>query len=138
MDIYNGTYSWDGKKHLDEDNVSWWPCSYYLQIVDISKIVFGTLILKPILCVFSNTGEGGSITNCTPNFVMRICSDFNLKYDKVMWVEHFPRYNNSFDIITLKKKAIGHKSIFAVKRRDAMDNELRYITRYYTYTLDEN
>lgn len=136
MVIYDGIYSWDGKKYFDEDNISWWPCSYNLRIVDVSKIVSGMLILKPILCIFSNTGEGGSITNCTPSFVMRICNDFKLKFDKVMWVEHFPRYNNSFDIITLKKRAIGHKSIYGVQRRDAMENELQYIAKYYSYTLD--
>ncbi len=131
MEIFNGIYSWDGKKYSDEENISWWPCAYYLRIIDVSKIISGTHIIKPILSVFSNTGEGGSITNCTQNFLMRICSDFDLQYNKVMWVEHFPHYNNSFDIITLNKRDIGLRTIFAAKRRDAMKNEIYFIDQYY-------
>ena len=36
MIIFNGKYSWDGKKDGVHKPVSWWPGSHYLTIVDFS------------------------------------------------------------------------------------------------------
>lgn len=131
MFIFDGVYSWDGKRYFDEENISWWPCSYNLQIIDVSQDMPGALLMKPLLSVFSNTGEGGTITNCTQNFIMRICSDFKIDSDKVMWIEHFPRYNDSFELITVTRRSLGTREIMGVRRREPLPNELAHILKYY-------
>ena len=36
MKIFNGKYSWDGKKHDNQEPIAWFPGAYNLKIVDLA------------------------------------------------------------------------------------------------------
>ena len=45
-------------------------------------------MLRPIVIIVSDTGEGASATSCAPELVKNVCRDFNLDMLKVLWVEY--------------------------------------------------
>jgi hypothetical protein len=88
MIIYDGKYSWSGKKHTQTHPVSWWAGAYRLKIIDLAKSSGDVLVLKPIVVIVSDTGEGASATNCAPELVKSVCRDFKLDIQKLIWVEY--------------------------------------------------
>ena len=132
MLIYDGVYSWDGNKYPGQNHICWWPGAYNLKIVDCSDNNKTIHLLKPVICIFSNTGEGTSITNCTQNFVKKICQDFNLKIERVLWIEYFPGHKNCFEVVLFKKSALtGKNTLYSVKKRQIMDSEIALLKTYF-------
>ncbi len=94
MIIFEGKYSWSGKKQSEQRPISWWAGAYRLKIIDLSRATplskAGVLILKPVVVIVSDTGEGASATNCAPELVKSVCRDFNLDIKKILWIEYHP------------------------------------------------
>ncbi len=132
MLIYDGIYSWDGNKYPGQKHICWWPGAYNLKIVDCSENTKGVHLLKPYISIFSNTGNGTSIINCTQNFMKKICQDFNLEINRVLWVEHFPDQNDSFEVASIKKSVtVGDEALYSVSRREIMSNELLLLKKHF-------
>ncbi|MBE0586399.1 MAG: hypothetical protein IH612_21870, partial [Desulfofustis sp.] len=84
--IYNGVYSWDGKRHGKQEPIAWFPGSYYLQLFNLAENGQGIAFLKPYLCLYSETGRGHSISANPEKFAKQICIDFALELERVLWV----------------------------------------------------
>ena len=90
MIVYDGKYSWSGKKQTKIHPISWWAGAYNLKIIDLKKNRDHVLMLKPTVVIVSDTGEGASATNCAPELVKSVCRDFKLNIHKIIWVEYYP------------------------------------------------
>ena len=76
MIIYDGKYSWSGKKQSQTHPISWWAGAYLLKIIDLARNRNHVLVLKPIVVIVSDTGEGASATNCAPELVKKRLQGF--------------------------------------------------------------
>ncbi|MBL0700649.1 MAG: hypothetical protein JJV92_07200 [Desulfosarcina sp.] len=131
MIIYNGKYNWSGKKRSNFKPITWWPGSYRLTIIDISKNRPGVYILKPVIALISDTGEGYSAINYFQNLAKSICRDFNLDISRTLWIEYLPKKSDHMKVAVFKPiTRIGNETIYSVKWRPIMPNEMELIKSY--------
>ncbi|MFO7963573.1 MAG: hypothetical protein R6U50_06605 [Desulfobacterales bacterium] len=90
MIVFDGKYSWSGVKKSEVRPVNWWSGAYWLKIIDLSGKKGGVLMLKPIVAIISDTGEGASAANYASELVKSVCRDFNLDIKKLNWIEFDP------------------------------------------------
>lgn len=130
MAIFAGRYSWNGKKSDGREPISWFPGAYDLKIIDLSEGRETISFMRPFLCVFTNTGSGYSVSANPEKFAKRICEDFSLDIEKVLWVEQQESGSHSFDIITFNKKGhLGQMVFYSIDRRKPRKNELTLIEK---------
>ncbi len=130
MAIFSGRYSWNGKKENNKDPISWFPGSYDLKIVNLSSSSQTITHIKPYLCIFTNTGSGYSVSANPEKFAKRICDDFSLDIEKVLWVEQAVVDSENYDIITFKRRGqLGENRFYTIEKRKPMPNELKLITK---------
>jgi len=131
MIIYNGRYNWSGKKVNQLRPISWWPGSYNLKIIKIVKSRSNVYIIKPHVVIFSDTGEGFSARDHTQNLAKKVCRDFKLDINKVLWIEYYPKKPASMEVAMLKPATkIGSDTIYSVTWRPIRPNELELIMEY--------
>jgi len=77
------------QENASQATVGKWACSWWLRIIDFSMDHPGVQYLKPHVIIATQTGEGIFKTTCAESLGKRICRDFNLKIDEVLWIEHY-------------------------------------------------
>ena len=128
MIVYDGTYSWKGSTSSKKRPISWWQSSYKLRVVDVTRDTPHVVFLKPTLAIFTDTGEGASVTNCLPDLAKQICEDFKLDLDRVMWVEDRHGISPRYRIAVFRQVARLHSEAFyQVDWRSASANEVALI-----------
>jgi hypothetical protein len=130
MAIFQGRYSWDGTKTDHREPISWFPGAYDLKIINLAKSADSITYIRPYLCVYTNTGRGYSVSANPEKFAKRICEDFNLQIEKVLWVEQAEAGSEVFEIVTFRKRGqIGDAAFYSMQKRTPMDNELNLIRK---------
>ncbi len=130
MAIFSGRYSWDGKKTDGRDPISWFPGAYDLKIINLDESVKTVSFMRPYLCIFTNTGSGYSVSANPEKFAKRICEDFSLSIERVLWVEQQEKDSDVFEVITFQKKdQVGDHVFYNIERRKPLENELRLIKK---------
>jgi hypothetical protein len=128
MIVYDGTYSWKGNTTVKKRPISWWQSSYQLRVIDISGNSPDVVFLKPHMVLFTDTGNGASVTNCLPDLAKQICEDFKLDLDRVIWVENRPEATNRFRVAAFQQVArLGQEAFYQVNWRLASAGEMDLI-----------
>jgi hypothetical protein len=127
--IFNGRYEWDGTKSGELEPVAWYPGSYDVKIVILrgdDKVVS----FKSVLCLFAGTGEGQSISAHPEKFAKRICADFSLALERVLWVEDLLEGEDRYQIVNFSRAArMGKEHFYRPSKRIATVSEKRLITQ---------
>lgn len=130
MKIYADIYSWDGKKTDHQEPVAWFPGSYHLKIFDVRDNVSGVEPLKPYICIYAETGQGMSISAKPDKFVKKICSDFDLEMEKVLWVEELGASSGIFEVVVFTRSGkLGDVVLYSISKRAPMPGELKSIEK---------
>ncbi len=130
MEIFNGIYSWDGKKHDGRDPVAWFPGAYNLRIFNLTIDSGGITHLKPYLCIFSETGRGHSVSAKPANFAKHVSRDFSLDIERVIWVEEIQEKEDCFEIIIFSRCGkLGDEPLYHAARRLPTEGERKLIER---------
>lgn len=134
MIIFFGRYSWDGTKKDDRDPISWFPGAYDLIITNLTEAGDNLAYIRPYLCIFTNTGSGYSVSANPEKFAKRICEDFSLELDKVLWVERKEPDTENFEIVVFQRKGqMGETIFYSLEKRMPLTNELRVIKKQINY-----
>lgn len=135
--IFDGRYSWDGKKKGRREPVAWFPGAYDLKIINLAAGKKNVIFLKPYLCIYTNTGMGYSISENPEKFAKNICSDFGLEMEKVIWVEQIERGKDIFEIVNFERCGIqGNDPVYLTKKRRPHNNENRLIKEVLNVSQD--
>ncbi len=130
MAIYDGRYSWTGKREDEFEPIAWFPGAYDLKIIDLRERNIGVSFIRPFLCIFTNTGKGHSISANPEKFAKRICIDFSLDFEKVLWVEQDKEDQEKYEIIRfIKCGKLSETSFYQVQRRSPTAGERTLITK---------
>ena len=128
MKIFDGIYSWDGKKHDDREPVAWFPGAYNLSIYDLGSSNEGVTLLKPYLCIFSETGRGHSVSANPGKFAKNVSADFALDIERVLWVEKLTNGQDRFDVVIFSRNGrLGDEHFYHAERRPPTEAEERLI-----------
>lgn len=133
MIIYEGKYSWSGKKNSDIPPINWWAGAYRLKIIDLSKNNPDVVMLKPIAVIVSDTGEGSSATNYAPELVKNVCRDFHLEISKIIWIEYHPGPPPHMEVARFKTVTkISDETLYSASWRPIWKEELNLIAPFST------
>ncbi len=128
MTIFNGRYAWDGTKNDNLDPITWYPGCYDVKILDRGSAQGSVQHFKPIICLYARTGEGQSISANPEKFVKRICSDFHLDIDRVLWVEDLLTEDERYEIILFSRTGkMGKEYFYRIEKRKALAVEVKMI-----------
>lgn len=132
MAIFNGIYEWDGKKHDDLEPIAWFPGSYELIIYNFVHDDFPQIdFLKSHICLYSSTGKGQSISAYPEKFAKKICHDFSLEFERVLWVENLKKEeskDHNYEVVVYKKSGmVGENSFYNSEKRTPRRWELELI-----------
>lgn len=128
MKLFDGKYSWDGKRHDTMEPVTWFPGAYNIKIFDLASKTEQIQHLKPFLCIYSETGEGMSISNNPVKFAQHICKDFSLDLEKVLWVEELVEHSGEFEVITFVRSGrLADNYFYRVQKRSPLQGEKKII-----------
>ncbi len=130
MAIYQGRYSWDGKKTDEREPISWFPGAYDITIVNLAEEDNTVSYIRPYVCVFTNTGSGYSVSANPERFAKRICEDFGLEMEKVLWAEQAEAGSSDIEIVTFHKRGqLGDHAFYSIKRRKPLPNEVNFLKK---------
>lgn len=128
MEVFNGIYSWDGKKHDRRDPIAWFPGSYHLHIVTIGRNGGKVTSIRNHLCLYSETGEGHSISSNPEKFAKYVCEDFGLDLERTLWVEIHPQRPQRYEVIDYTRSGkMKEVCFYHLHKRAPNDQELRLI-----------
>ncbi len=118
MQIFKGYYSWNGTKEDGREPISWYPGGYDLRISRLDTGKDKVQYLKPVICIFTNTGAGHSVSANPEKFSKRICEDFSLDLEKVLWVEQITPGEDVYEVITFTEKSkLAEQKFYSISRR---------------------
>lgn len=130
MDIFNGIYSWDGKRHGTRDPIAWFAGSYHLLIHDLEAGSHRITHLKQYICIYAETGKGHSISAHPEKFAKHVCTDFSLELERVLWVEKLVNEDGRYEIIVYtRSNRLGDNLFYEISKRPPTEAELTLIQR---------
>jgi len=128
MEIYSGIFSWDGKKRDGRDPISWFAGAYHLHIFTIGEDEGKVTSFKTHLCMYSETGNGHSISAHPEKFAKHVCEDFSLDLERTLWVEIDPAPGVKFEVVAYSRKSkLKEVFFYQVQKRPPTDFELKLI-----------
>ncbi len=139
MAIFNGIYRWDGTKKDDLEPIAWYPGSYDVKILDRCGKEGKVKHFKTTICLYARTGEGQSISASPEKFAKRICNDFALDIDRVLWVEDLLTERDRYDVILFTRTGkMGKGFFYRTEKRQAREAEVKMIQQALADLLIES
>jgi len=128
MELFNGIYSWDGKKRDGRDPIAWFPGSYHLYIGSIAEDDGNVTSFRQHLCLYSETGQGHSISAHPEKFAKHVCEDFSIDLERTLWVEVNPSPALKYEVIVYSRKSkLKEVFFYRLQKRQPTDIELKLI-----------
>lgn len=127
MIIFDGTYRLQRQEDKSPDTDRNWACSWRLRLFDLSLSHPDVKHLKPYAIVATLTGGGIFKTTCAESLSKRICRDFNLEIEEILWVEHYPEEPALYVAMFKPKSYVGNEIFYAIDWRPIRPNELQVI-----------
>jgi len=125
--LFDGTYRLQRQEDAPSKLGRKWACAWRLRVFDFSKKYPDVQHLRPYAVVATQTGEGIFKTTCAESLGNRICRDFDLNVDEILWVEHYPDEPALYVAIFSPKSYYGTEVFYDVDWRPIMPNELNAI-----------
>lgn len=125
--LFDGTYRLQRQEDAPLKLGRKWACAWRLRVFDFSKKYPGVQHLRPYAVVATQTGEGIFKTTCAESLGSKICRDFDLNVDEILWVEYYPDEQALYVAIFSPKSYYGTEIFYDVDWRPIMPNELNAI-----------
>jgi len=130
MAIYAGRYKWDGKKTGQQEPIAWSPGAYDIKIFQCTSASEKVQHLKPVVCIYAQTGEGQSISANPERFAKQICNDFSLDIERVLWIEDLLTAENRYEVVSFTRSTkIGDTILYRTDKRMALEREVWMIKK---------
>lgn len=130
MAIFTGRYQWDGTKRGESEPIAWFAGAYDVKIFKRTSFSEKIQHLKPIVCIYAPTGEGQSISANPEKFAKKICTDFSLDIERVLWVEDLLKKVDRYEIVMFTRSGqLGTTIFYRIDKRLASESEVRVIQK---------
>jgi hypothetical protein len=130
MAIFNGRYSWTGKRTDDQQPIAWSPGAYDVQIYKRDSQSKNIELLKPYVCIYSRTGKGQSISVNPEKFAKQLCHEFSLHIERVFWVEDLLGDEDRYEVVQFCRSGRVGKTIFyTIEKRKATSQEIELLKK---------
>ncbi len=121
MIVFDGIYMLERKE--DPGAKPAHACSWRVKIIDFSSGDPSHPHIRPY-AVLAFRKEGGIFkTSCAESLGNRICTDFDLTVDDVLWIEAFPDLPDALYVAVFKPRYLGEDIRYTVTWRSILENE---------------
>ena len=127
MILFDGTYGLQRREDKSSKDDRNWACSWRLRLFDFSIGYPNVKHLRPYAVVATQTGEGIFKATCAESLGKRICRDFDLGTDDILWIEHYPDEPALYVAMFKPKSHLGDEVFYTIDWRPIRPNELQVI-----------
>ncbi len=128
MIIFDGIYEWDGRSTDGRQPICWWPGSYWMRIVNLTKDQSNVVHLKSHAVILKNRGKGTSLRNYIQNFAKIIADKYTIDIEKTIWVEIMQNSAEASEEISIANidcvSRLSQQKLFSALWRPARPNEM--------------
>jgi hypothetical protein len=125
--VFDGTYRLQRQEDKSSNADSNWACAWRLRLFDFTITHPDVKHLKPYAIMATQTGGGIFKTTCVESLGKRICRDFNLKIEEILWIEYYPEEPALYVAMFKPKSYLGNEIFYAIDWRPIRPNELQVI-----------
>lgn len=122
MLVFEGTYMLERKE--DPGATSAYACAWRVKIVDFSSNDPGHRHIRPYALLAYRKKSGIFKTSCAECLGKRICKDFDLHVDDILWVEAFPDLPETLYVAVFSPRYRDATIGYTVTWRPILENEL--------------
>jgi len=124
MISYDGTYRLRTPNTTKSASADACACAWRLRIIDLSLSRPEVRHLRPLVVVATPTGNGIFKSSCAETLGKRICRDFDLSVEEVIWVEYFLHRHEKMCVATFRPKYhLGPQTFYSIRWRPIRSNE---------------
>ncbi len=130
MICFDGTYR---LKPMDGTNIPirQWQNAWRVRIIDLALSRPDVQFLRSKIVIAVRTGGKSLKTTCAESLGKRICRDFQLKAEEILWVEQLPESPHEFYAAAFTSRPyMGPEPYDSVAWRPVLDNEIDAIKEY--------
>jgi hypothetical protein len=125
--LFDGTYRLERREDKSSNGDRKRACSWRLRLFDFSISHPDVKHLRPYAVVATQTGEGIFKTTCAESLGKRICRDFNLEIDGILWIEHYPDEPALYVAMFKPTSYFDNEIFYSIDWRPIRPNELQLI-----------
>jgi hypothetical protein len=125
--LFDGTYRLERREDKSSNGDRKRACSWRLRLFDFSISHPDVKHLRPYAVVATQTGEGIFKTTCAESLGKRICRDFNLEINGILWIEHYPDEPALYVAMFKPTSYFDNEIFYSIDWRPIRPNELQLI-----------
>jgi hypothetical protein len=121
MLIYDGTYMLERKEDPGASPAH--ACSWLVKIINFAAGDAGYPHIRPYAIVASRQEGGIFKTSCAESLGKRICGDFDLKAEDLLWIESFPDLPGEYYVAVFSPRYHEMQTHYNISWRPILPNE---------------
>ena len=131
MIFFDGNYRLKPFEEVESKPIKEWEYSWRIRIINFELGQPDVQFLRPIVIFAVQNGGRPLKTNCAESLGRRICRDFELNVEEILWIECFPSDPEPIKVASfLPMPAMGPGKFYAVAWRIVRPNELAAIEAF--------
>jgi hypothetical protein len=129
MIVFDGTYMLERKEDPGATPVH--ACAWRVKIIDLSSADPSHAHIRPHI-VLALRKEGGIFkTSCAESLGKRVCADFDLRVEDLLWVETFPDLPGSLYVAVFTPRYHEAEMHYSVSWRPILENERSAVAPWF-------
>jgi hypothetical protein len=126
MLLFDGTYTLARKDDPGSSPVH--ACAWQVKIIDFSSDDPSHPHIRPYAVLALRKAGGIFKASCAESLGKRVCSDFNLKIDELIWIEVFPDMPNQLFVAVFAPRYQDTGMTYTITWRPILENEQKAIS----------
>jgi hypothetical protein len=133
MIFFDGNYRSKSIGEAESKPIKEWEYSWRVRIINLELGLYeqGVQFLRPVVIFAVQNGGRPLKTNCAESMGRRICRDFELNVEEILWIEYFPSDSEPLKVASFRPRTfMGPNTFYTVSWRVARPNELMAIEAF--------
>lgn len=129
MLVFDGTYRLERKE--DPGMNPAYACSWQVKIIDFSSDDPSHSHIRPYAVLAVRMAGGIFKTSCAESLGKRICRDFDLKVEDLLWIEAFPDIPEKLFVAVFAPHYRDGDLVYTISWRPILENEQNAVAPWY-------
>jgi len=126
--VFDGTYMLERKEDPGSNPI--YACAWQVKIIDFAADDPSHPHIRPYAVVAVRKSGGIFKSSCAESLGKRICSDFDLKPDDLLWIEAFPDMPGDFYVAMFAPSYLDDEIHYTVSWRPILKNERHAVDQW--------
>ncbi len=128
MLLFDGTYTLARKE--DPGSSPAYACAWQVKIIDLSSGDPTHPHIRPYAVIAVRKAGGIFKASCAESMGKRVCRDFDIRIDDLMWIEAFPDMPDQFFVAVFSPRYQESDITYTITWRPILENERNAISAW--------